>query len=169
MNFPPWHVFLEAFVLVALLLGLPPLTVALVVVRQVTGQPPRSWLVPWAAVGFAVGVWALSHFRSSIPRSGMGLLPISCVALSALVPWPDERSLPTSCGGWARLLGLAFALGVTVGTYVLAIAGGQVPTGVTISPPHVAVPLSLSALFALLLVRLRRAPSDHTDTPDLPR
>ncbi len=179
MNFPPVHVILGAVALGILFFLLPPATVALVLIRQVSGLPPRSWLVPQSLLGFAVGAWALSGL---IEDGGLQhhphllLAALSCGALPALLAWPGERSIPTSGGAWARLLGLALALGVVVGTYALTWANLAVRNTVlddvsslTLSPPYVAVPFSCSALFAVLLLCLRRTRSlldaERTDTP----
>ncbi len=163
MNFPPAHVIFGALAMMAGLVLLPPLVVALALLRQATGQPHRAWLAALSIVGFALGAYILGEFLQdpSGPtslRHPAVLGAISCVALAAVVPLRVERSLPTSAGGWFGLLWQALGLGVATGTYGLGWAGffGQqvTSTTTTLTPPVVAVPLSCAALFALLLLRM---------------
>lgn len=172
MNFPPAHVIFGALALVTGMVLLPPLAVALAVLRQATGQPHRVWLAVLGILGFGLGSYLLVMFLLDPPgptslHHPAALGAISCVALSGVVPLRAERTLPTNVFGWLGLLWQALGLGVATGTYALGWAGflgQQVTSTFTLTPPVVAVPLSCSALFALLLVRLRRTPRDHADS-----
>lgn len=164
MNFPPAHVILGALALAAGMVLLPPLAVALALLRQATGQPPRAWLAALGILGFGLGSYLLVGLLPDPPgptslHHPAVLGAISCVALSAVIPVRAERSLPTNAGGWFGLLWQALGLGVATGTYGLGWASffdQRVTSTFTLTPPVIAVPLSCAALFALLLVRLRR-------------
>lgn len=169
MNFPPAHVILAALALAAGMVLLPPLAVALALLRQATGQPHRAWLAALGILGFGLGSYLLVGLHPAPPgptslHHPAVLGAISCVALLAVIPVRAERSLPTNAGGWFGLLWQALGLGVATGTYGLGwtgfLRGVAVDRSVapTIAPPYIAIPLSCAALFALLLVRSGQTP-----------
>lgn len=152
---------LLAAVLVCLLVALPPLVIGLVLVRVWSGTPRRRWLVPLVLLG---GLSATPVLVDSVRLGPPPVFPLalSCIALPMLIVWPQEPTLPATGASWARLVGQALTLGVATGTYALGLArvlwgSAAIATAedLTLSPPLIAVPLSFSALFAVLLLRLR--------------